>query len=71
MEMRHITVDAGEDRNWVFSLETPAGPVEIIAQAAKLGYIVIPAGAPCRQGNEETRSARETCVLHSRLVAVS
>jgi hypothetical protein len=71
MEIRRITIDAGEDRNWVFSFETRSSPVEIIAQAKTLGYIVIPAGAPWRRGNEDSRTPREACVLFSRVVEVS
>ena len=71
MEIRRIIVDAGEARNWVFSLETRSSPIEIIAQAKKLGYLAIPAGALGRRGDEESRAPREACILFSRIVEVS
>jgi hypothetical protein len=71
MEIRRITVDAGEDRNWVFSLETLSSAVEIIAQAKKLGYLAVPAGALRQRGDEESRAPRAACIPFSRIVEVS
>jgi hypothetical protein len=71
MEIRRITVDAGEARNWVFSLETLSSAVEIIAQAKKLGYLAVPAGALRQRGDEESRALRDACIPFSRIVEVS
>jgi hypothetical protein len=70
MATRLITVDMGEDRNVVLSLKTQASPVEIIAAAKTLGYVVFPAGALCVRAGEETRLPREAYVLLARIVQV-
>jgi hypothetical protein len=70
METRLVTIDIGEDRNVVMSLQTQASPAEIIAAARTLGYIVFPAGALRRQAGEEARLSRDAYVLSPRLVQV-
>jgi hypothetical protein len=70
METRLVTIDIGEDRHAVFSLQTSASPAEIVAAAKTLGYIVFPAGALRRQAGEDTRLPREAYVLSPRLVQV-
>ena len=71
MEIRRIIVDAGEARNWVFRVETHSSPIEIIAQAKKLGNLAIPAGALRQRGDEESRAPRDACIPFSRIVGVS
>jgi hypothetical protein len=71
MEIRRVTVDAGEARNWVFSLETLSSAIEILAQARKLGHLAVPAGALRQRGDEESRTPLKACIPFSRIVEVS
>ena len=68
MGKRFVTIDTGEAKNAVFTLETDATPAELIALASKLGYLALPAGAACRQGETETRLPVGVYVLFSRFV---
>jgi hypothetical protein len=71
MEKRFVTVDTGDTESTVFTLETKASAIEVLAPAMRLGYLTLPAGTFGRRGALEVTLERESHVLVSRLVALS